>query len=106
MTGVESASANERIWQVVAMIPAGRVATYGQVATLAGLPGRARLVGRVMSQLPAGSRIPWHRVVNAAGRLSLPPGSRGYREQRARLSAEGVVVRAGKLSLGRFRWHP
>ncbi len=106
MSGTDNASDHERIWQVVAMIPAGRVATYGQVAELAGLPGRARLVGRVMSQLPAGSRIPWHRVVNAAGRLSLPAGSRGYREQRRRLVAEGVMLRGGKLALGRFRWRP
>lgn len=88
------------------MIPAGQVATYGQVAELAGLPRQARRVGRVMSQLPTGTRIPWHRVVNAAGRISMPKGSRGYREQSARLRQEGVTVRSGRLTLAAVRWCP
>ena len=62
----------EQVWQVIALIPKGRVATYGQVAELAGFPGGARRVGRILSQLPSGSRIPWHRVVNASGGISLP----------------------------------
>jgi methylated-DNA-protein-cysteine methyltransferase-like protein len=96
----------ERIWQVVTLIPPGRVATYGQVAELAGLPRRARLVGRVLSQLPDGTGIPWHRVVNAAGRISLPAGSTGFREQRARLRAEGITIANGRLALARCRWLP
>lgn len=93
-----------RILATVDSIPRGRVASYGQVALEAGLPRRARLVGRVLSELPAGSAIPWHRVVNAAGRIS-PRGGDGPREQVRRLRAEGVVVgRGGRIDLARFGW--
>jgi methylated-DNA-protein-cysteine methyltransferase-like protein len=102
---VESASETERVCLVVARIPRGAVATYGQVAELAGLPRGARKVGRIMSRLPRGSRIPWHRVVNAAGRISLPKGAGFERQQRA-LLREGVVVTNGRLSLERHRWRP
>ena len=94
----------ERIWRVVASIPRGTVATYGQVAALADLPRGARRVGRTLAALPADSRLPWHRVVNAAGRVSLP-GDAG-RRQRARLRAEGVVFNDGRIALTRFRWEP
>jgi methylated-DNA-protein-cysteine methyltransferase-like protein len=97
----------ERIWQVIAMIPKGRVATYGQVAELAGLPGNARRVGRLLSQLPSGTRIPWHRVINASGAISLPRRSDGYARQKSRLIREGVKVSAtGRISLRQFRWDP
>ena len=92
----------ERIWQVVAQIPPGRVATYGQVAALADLPRGARRVGRALAQLPAGSKLPWHRVVNAAGRVS-NPGAGGAR-QRALLQAEGVSLADGRVRLRRFQW--
>ena len=94
----------QRIWQVVAAIPAGRVATYGQVAELAGLPGGARQVGRALSGLPAGTRLPWQRVVRASGASALP-GEAGE-QQLARLRAEGVPLTAGKVDLKRSRWHP
>src|SRR5436189_5146910 len=77
-----------RINRVVARIPRGRVATYGQVARLAGLTGQARLVGYAMAALPSGTRIPWQRVVNAQGAISLP--GRSAERQRALLEAEGV----------------
>lgn len=93
-----------RVWQVVAAIPPGSVATYGQVAELAGLPRAARRVGRILASLPAGTRLPWHRVVNASGRSSLP-GAAGA-EQRRRLAAEGVRFVNGRTSLERFRWRP
>jgi len=99
--------AAEQVWQVVVMIPRGTVATYGQVASLAGLPGGARRVGRILSQLPHGTRIPWHRVVNASGGISLPPGSVGQRRQRSRLRTEGIVFnKTGRIPLGRFGWRP
>jgi methylated-DNA-protein-cysteine methyltransferase-like protein len=99
--------AAEQVWQVVVMIPRGMVATYGQVASLAGLPGGARRVGRILSQLPDGTRIPWHRVVNASGGISLPPGSAEQRRQRSRLRAEGIVfTKGGRIPLGRFGWRP
>lgn len=92
----------ERIWQVVAAIPAGRVATYGGIAALAGVPRGARYVGSVLRDLPAGSRLPWHRVLNAGGRLSVDPVT--AREQRERLESEGVAFVAGRVDLGRYGW--
>ncbi len=94
----------ERIYQVVASIPFGCVATYGQVADLAGLPGGARSVGRALGGLPRGSRLPWHRVVNASGKSSLP-GAAGCRQRRL-LRAEDVVFRGERVDLSRFRWSP
>ena len=93
------------IWQVVASIPAGRVCSYGGVATLAGMPGNARLVGRILSQLPTGSNLPWHRVINAGGRISFTPQSETWLEQRRRLEAEGVEFSASdRVSWKRFGW--
>lgn len=95
--------AYEVIWQVVAAIPQGKVATYGQVAQLAGLPGAARMVGRCLSQLPRDTKLPWFRVVNASGRISLPVGSEGYLKQVALLQEEGIAVLNGRISLAKFR---
>ncbi len=92
------------IWQVVAAIPVGKVATYGQVAEQAGVPGAARLVGRCLSQLPGDTRLPWFRVVNASGRISLPVGSEGYLRQVEMLQEEGVAVLHGRVRLADFRW--
>lgn len=96
-----------RILAVVARIPRGRVVSYGQVAALAGLPGRAREVGRVLASLPEGSRAPWHRVINAAGRVS-PRGLFGDEShQRRLLESEGVRFDArGRVDLGRHGWEP
>src|SRR5260370_35929210 len=81
----------EKIYVVVSRIPRGRVATYGQVARLAGLAGQARMVGYALSALEAGSRIPWHRVVNAGGEISLRrDGGPAGRLQRALLQRERV----------------
>lgn len=96
--------ARARIWQVVHSVPAGRVTSYGRVAELAGLPRAARLVGRTLSQLPPGSALPWHRVVNSSGRISFPPGSPSHREQRERLLAEGVEFRGERIDWRRFGW--
>ncbi|MCZ6890812.1 MAG: MGMT family protein [Gammaproteobacteria bacterium] len=97
-------SPEERIWQVVASIPAGCVATYGQVAELAEVPRGARRVGHAMAQLPAGSKLPWHRVINAGGRISVTGPS--ARRQRKRLECEGIVFIRSRVSLKRFRWNP
>jgi methylated-DNA-protein-cysteine methyltransferase-like protein len=105
MAAIE-ADIDQRIWQVVAMIPRGRVSTYGDVARFAGLPGAARRVGRALRTLPGATRVPWHRVVNAGGRISLPAGSDGQRLQRSRLEAEGVAFRGDRLDLGTYRWRP
>ncbi|PRQ08427.1 MGMT family protein [Enhygromyxa salina] len=99
------ASAPDANWQAicaaVAAIPPGRVASYGQVALLAGLPGRARLVGRVLSHLPPGSEVPWQRVVNARGEISL--SDRAAARQRRLLEAEGVCFNVrGRIDLRQF----
>jgi methylated-DNA-protein-cysteine methyltransferase-like protein len=96
----------ERIWSVVRRIPPGRVATYGQVAREAGLGRGARQVGRALAALKDRDDVPWHRVINAQGRISLPPGSAARAEQQARLAAEGIEVASGKVSLARYRWQP
>ncbi len=106
-TGESPRDIDRRIWLVVAMIPEGAVATYGDVATHAGLPGHARRVGRALRALPAGTSIPWHRVINAQGRLSLPPGSATGKEQRTRLRAEGIALtKQRRIDLGTYRWRP
>ncbi|MBK8070340.1 MAG: MGMT family protein [Rhodanobacteraceae bacterium] len=84
--------AAEAILAAVRAIPRGAVAGYGVVAARAGLPKRARLVARVLSQLADGSKVPWHRVVRANGCIAFPPGSEGFGRQRERLLAEGCQV--------------
>ena len=98
----------ERIYAVIRRIPAGRVATYGQIAELAGIPGHARQVGYALYALPERSTVPWHRVVNARGRLSLGAViPEGDVEQRIRLEIEGVEFDAdGKVPLEPYRWRP
>ena len=95
-----------RIYAVVRRVPFGRVTTYGAVARIAGLPGHARQVGYALSALPTGTSVPWHRVINAQGKLSLERvGSSSGTTQRIRLVREGVVVDAGgRVSLARFGW--
>jgi methylated-DNA-protein-cysteine methyltransferase-like protein len=95
-------SSYTRIYAVVRYIPRGRVATYGQIAELAGLGRAARLVGYAMHRCP--KALPWHRVINAAGRISLPAGSTAALTQRRRLEAEGVVFFGGRVDLDRYRW--
>jgi methylated-DNA-protein-cysteine methyltransferase-like protein len=97
---------HQRIYAVVRRIPRGRVTTYGAVARIAGLRGQARLVGYALSALPDGTAVPWHRVINAQGRLSLErSGSSAGLTQRIRLEREGVRVDvAGRVSLAKFGW--
>jgi len=92
------------IRRTIAAIPCGRVASYGEIAARAGLPRRARLVGRVLGEAGPAARLPWQRVLRSDGRIAFPPGSKGFREQRARLLEEGVVVHKGRVNLQRFGW--
>lgn len=93
----------QRIYQILAAIPAGRVTTYGDIARLAGSPRAARQVGGVLKRLPAGSTLPWHRVINRAGQISLVGDD--LHRQRDALVKEGIDVSSdGKVSLGRYRW--
>lgn len=89
-------SANDRILAAIRAIPRGQVAGYGHVAQRAGLPGRARLVARILSS-NHDDALPWHRVLRSDGRIAMAEGSRGYREQCQRLRAEGVVVERGRV---------
>lgn len=91
---------------MLAQIPASKVISYGELAALAGLGRAARWVGRTLSQLPEGTRLPWHRVLGAGGRISLPLGSISGDEQRARLRAEGVTVSNNRVSMSRHGWRP
>jgi methylated-DNA-protein-cysteine methyltransferase related protein len=105
--GGESPGRWERVYAVVRRIPRGRVATYGQVAALAGLGGQARQVGYALHALPGEGFAPWHRVVNARGAISLPPGGGADVTQRLRLEREGVRFDArGRIDLERFGWRP
>ncbi|HVY22520.1 MAG TPA: MGMT family protein [Steroidobacteraceae bacterium] len=98
----------QRIYTIVSMIPKGRVATYGQVAELAGLPRQARLVGYALNVLPQGTRIPWHRVINSQGKISLRAAGEGsdnpqlrlLKREKVRFNAQGVI------DLKMFRWEP
>lgn len=100
-------SSYQRIYRTVRRIPRGKVATYGQVAMLAGLPGHARQVGYALHALPPKSGVPWQRVINAKGEISLrsSTGEGGF--QQALLEDEGVEFdRAGRVDLKRFGWRP
>lgn len=95
-----------RIWNIVAAIPRGRVASYGQVAELAGIGRGARMVGWALGQAPDRAALPWHRVLNAQGKIAIPAGSRSRAEQIRRLTDEGIVVNDGKVDMRRYRWEP
>lgn len=92
------------IRRTIAQIPRGRVASYGEIALRAGLPRRARLVGRVLREAGAAAKLPWQRVLRSDGRIAFASGSRAFREQRARLLEEGVIVHNGRVDLQRFGW--
>ncbi len=99
--------AYERIYDVVRAIPRRRVASYGQVAEIAGLPGRARQVGYALHALPLDARTPWHRVVNSQGMVSRRAEPGADDRQRQRLEAEGVAFdERGRIDLRRFGWRP
>jgi methylated-DNA-protein-cysteine methyltransferase-like protein len=98
---------DQRIWQVVMLIPPGKVSTYGDVARMAGLPGAARRVGRALRGLPGDTLIPWHRVLNAQGRVVVPGGDAARSEQRTRLESEGIEFGPGPgIRLREYRWRP
>ncbi|MEM7366280.1 MAG: MGMT family protein [Pseudomonadota bacterium] len=92
-----------RILTLISHIPKGKVATYGQLASLAGAPSHARLVGRILRELPPDTRLPWFRVISASGRIS-NPNAEG---QRRRLQADGVTVSSSdRITLAQFQWRP
>ena len=99
----DTSNFSERVWQIIAAIPKGKVTTYGDIALLAGSPRAARQVGGVLRRLPEGSKVPWFRVINRHGRISLQ-GDDLFR-QRDALEAEGIEVSdAGEIELEKYRW--
>jgi methylated-DNA-protein-cysteine methyltransferase-like protein len=102
-----SSTSYQRIYGIVRRIPEGRVATYGQVARLAGLGGHARLVGYALSALHDDGSVPWHRVINSRGEVSARSDPYYEELQRALLAKEGIRTdERGRLSLRRYRWTP
>jgi methylated-DNA-protein-cysteine methyltransferase related protein len=102
----QSASSYQRIFSIVRRVPRGRVATYGQVAALAGLRGRARQVGYALHSLSSATALPWQRIVNAGGGISLSL-ARGGLTQRLLLEREGVRFDGrGRIDLREFQWRP
>jgi len=94
-----------RIYEVVQRIPRGKVATYGQIAILAGLRGHARQVGYALAALAAGSRVPWHRVINAKGCVSVRSAPGDDNRQRGLLEKERIQFdERGRVSLSRYQW--
>lgn len=102
------ASFSERVYQMVSRIPRGRIATYGQIATLIGSPRNARRVGQALGRLSdaRAEQVPWHRVLNAQASISAPGDPHRLRVQRALLEAEGIEFDAHSRVLAHFRWQP
>lgn len=93
------------IFQVIAQIPYGRVASYGQIARLAGIPKHARLVGYVLKYIDADSSLPWYRVINSQGKISLSKlNDQGQNIQAQLLMAEGILVIGDKVKMKEFQW--
>lgn len=98
---------HRQILEVIVLIPYGKVASYGQIARLAGLPKHARLVGYVLKHLDKESQIPWYRVINSQGRIRVAHiDENGKNIQQDLLEAEGVYLLNGKVSLKKFGWQP
>ncbi len=106
MEHVEGLSNYQRIWIMVNHIPKGKVACYGQIADLAGLPGRARLVGKALGETPDNIQVPWYRVINSQGKISFPQDSEHFAKQKGFLQEENVVVLNGRIKLKEFQWQP
>jgi methylated-DNA-protein-cysteine methyltransferase-like protein len=96
----------ERIYETVRDIPSGNVASYGQVAEIAGIPRGARQVGWALRQLSRGEDVPWHRVITASGRIAFEAGSARFEKQQALLAQENVTVTAGRVDMRKYRWRP
>lgn len=96
----------ERIWHTIRMIPEGQVAAYGQIADLAGLPGRARLVGSCLKLAPPEFPVPWFRVLRSNGQIAFPVASEHANEQIAKLQEEGVIVKQHRVAMKQYQWRP
>ena len=94
----------QNVWKVVSEIPPGHVLTYGEVARLSGMPRAARRVSQAMRRAPRGVDLPWHRVINAQGKISFPEDSGAWKKQKDLLEDEGVVFLNGKIDLDHFEY--
>lgn len=95
-----------RIWDTIQDIPEGCVASYGQVAEIAGIPRGARQVAYALRHAPKERALPWHRVITATGRSAFDPNSRHFSMQCDRLIEEGVAVINGRVNMDKYRWNP
>ncbi|MCS6173837.1 MGMT family protein [Shewanella baltica] len=95
-----------KIWHIVAMIPQGKISSYGKIADYAGLPGRARYVSKALKSAPEHLSLPWHRVLNSQGKISFEKNSVSFQEQMELLRIEGITVNSGKVSLSEYQWRP
>jgi methylated-DNA-protein-cysteine methyltransferase-like protein len=95
-----------RIWDTISDIPRGRVASYGQVAEIAGIPRGARQVGYALRQLPEDHQVPWHRVLRASGNIAFDKDTPAHMEQVRRLALDDVAVIAGRVDMQKYRWQP
>ena len=95
-----------RIWETIRDIPEGTVASYGQVAEVAGIPRGARQVAYALRHSPRELELPWHRILRSSGKSAFEPDSRHFRMQCKRLVEEGVAVLNGKVDMKRYRWQP
>lgn len=103
---MDSKTRMHRIRETIRDIPKGNVASYGQIAEIAGIPRGARQVGYTLRDLPKGHKVPWHRVVQASGKIAFDKDAPQFEEQRSRLMMEGVTVLAGRIDMNLYRWQP
>lgn len=101
---MSDSAVNQKVSTILGMVPEGYVVTYGLLADLCGLPGRARLMGKCLTTIT--SPIPWHRVVRSDGKIAFPPGSDKANEQREKLVLEGIVVKNFKVNIKHYLWQP
>ncbi len=95
-----------RIWETVMLIPRGRVASYGQIADLAGLPGRARLAGKALAETPDEIKLPWHRVLRSSGEFAFKKGTEKALQQKIILMNEKVSVKNNRVKMSQYQWIP
>jgi methylated-DNA-protein-cysteine methyltransferase-like protein len=95
-----------RIWDTISDIPRGQVASYGRIAEVAGIPRGARQVGYALRHLPDNHHVPWHRVIQASGKIAFESGTPQFEEQKKRLLQEGVAVTSGRIDMQKYRWQP
>lgn len=106
MTSAQALAHYQAVWRVTQLIPQGKVASYKLVADLAGLPGRARMIGRALGAVPHGQSVPWFRVLRSSGQIAFAPGSDAAEQQRMLLLDDGVMVRNYRVRIKTYLWQP